>query len=95
MSRGIFLKVMCHRSSNGNLNEDVGAAKIREYVYFMETKASIEPDKADELSAKYAQSSGAVLVCQKLLSHQKLLSEFLPPHRYAQVVYQMMKCGKE
>ena len=33
---------------NGNLNEDVGAAKIREYVYFMETKASIEPDKADE-----------------------------------------------
>ena len=33
---------------NGNLNEDVGAAKIREYVYFMETKSSIEPDKADE-----------------------------------------------
>ena len=33
---------------NGNLNEDVGAAKIREYVYFMETKASIEPGKADE-----------------------------------------------
>ena len=33
---------------NGNLNEDVGAEKIREYVYFMETKSSIEPDKADE-----------------------------------------------
>lgn len=33
---------------NGNLNEDVGAGKIREYVYFMETKSSIEPDKADE-----------------------------------------------
>lgn len=33
---------------SGNLNEDVGAEKIREYVYFMETKASIEPDKADE-----------------------------------------------
>ena len=33
---------------NGNLNEDVGAKKIREYVYFMETKSSIEPDKADE-----------------------------------------------
>lgn len=33
---------------NGNLNEDVGAAKIREYVYFMETKTSIEPDKEDE-----------------------------------------------
>ncbi len=33
---------------NGNLNEDVGAAKIREYVYFMETKQTLEPDKADE-----------------------------------------------
>ena len=33
---------------NGNLNEDVGAEKIREYVYFMETKSSIEPDKEDE-----------------------------------------------
>ena len=33
---------------NGNLNEDVGAEKIREYVYFMETKSSIEPDKTDE-----------------------------------------------
>ena len=33
---------------NGNLNEEVGAGKIREYVYFMETKSSIEPDKEDE-----------------------------------------------
>ena len=33
---------------NGNLNEDVGAGKIREYVYFMETKSSIEPAKEDE-----------------------------------------------
>ncbi len=33
---------------DGNLNEDVGAAKIREYVYFMETKQTLEPDKADE-----------------------------------------------
>lgn len=33
---------------NGNLNEDVGAAKIREYVYFMETKQTLEPEKADE-----------------------------------------------
>lgn len=33
---------------NGNLNEDVGAGKIREYVYFMETKAPIEPNKEDE-----------------------------------------------
>ena len=33
---------------NGNLNEDVGAEKIREYVYFMETKSSIEPAKEDE-----------------------------------------------
>ena len=33
---------------NGNLNEDVGAEKIREYVYFMETKTAIEPDKEDE-----------------------------------------------
>ena len=33
---------------NGNLNEDVDAEKIREYVYFMETKSCIEPDKADE-----------------------------------------------
>lgn len=34
--------------SNGNLNEDVGAGKIREYVYFMETRSSIEPVKEDE-----------------------------------------------
>lgn len=33
---------------NGNLNEDVGAGKIREYVYFMETKSSIEPAREDE-----------------------------------------------
>ena len=33
---------------NGNLNEEVGAEKIREYVYFMETKSSIEPSKEDE-----------------------------------------------
>ena len=33
---------------NGNLNEEVGAEKIREYVYFMETKSSIEPNKEDE-----------------------------------------------
>lgn len=33
---------------DGNLNEDVGAAKIREYVYFMETKQTLEPSKADE-----------------------------------------------
>lgn len=33
---------------NGNLNEDVGAEKIREYVYFMETKSAIEPAKEDE-----------------------------------------------
>lgn len=33
---------------NGNLNEDVGAEKIREYVYFMETRSSIEPVKEDE-----------------------------------------------
>ena len=33
---------------NGNLNEDVGAGKIREYVYFMETKSAIEPAKEDE-----------------------------------------------
>ena len=33
---------------NGNLNEEVGAEKIREYVYFMETKTSIEPSKEDE-----------------------------------------------
>lgn len=33
---------------NGNLNEDVGAEKIREYVYFMETKTAIESDKEDE-----------------------------------------------
>ena len=26
---------------NGNLNEEVGAAKIREYVYFMETKTAL------------------------------------------------------
>ena len=33
---------------DGNLNEDVGAEKIREYVYFVETKSVLEPDKADE-----------------------------------------------
>ena len=33
---------------NGNLNEEVGAEKIREYVYFMETKSSIKTDKGDE-----------------------------------------------
>lgn len=33
---------------NGNLNEDVGAEKIREYVYFMETKSSIEPVREAE-----------------------------------------------
>lgn len=33
---------------NGNLNEDVGTEKIREYVYFMETKSPIEPAKEDE-----------------------------------------------
>lgn len=33
---------------NGNLNEDVGAEKIREYVYFMETKQALEQEKADE-----------------------------------------------
>ena len=33
---------------NGNLNEDVGTEKIREYVYFMETKSAIEPNKKDE-----------------------------------------------
>ena len=33
---------------NGNLNEEVGAEKIREYVYFIETKSSIEPSKEDE-----------------------------------------------
>ena len=33
---------------NGNLNEKVGAEKIREYVYFLETKSSIEPCKEDE-----------------------------------------------
>lgn len=33
---------------NGNLNEDVGAGKIREYVYFMETKSAIGPTKEDE-----------------------------------------------
>lgn len=33
---------------DGNLNEGVGADKIREYVYFMETKSVIEPDKEDE-----------------------------------------------
>ena len=33
---------------NGNLNEEVGAEKIREYVYFMETKSSIETIKEDE-----------------------------------------------
>ena len=33
---------------DGNLNENVDAAKIREYVYFMETKTAIEPSKEDE-----------------------------------------------
>lgn len=33
---------------DGNLNEDVGVEKIREYVYFMETKSVIKPDKEDE-----------------------------------------------
>ena len=33
---------------NGNLNEEVGAEKIREYVYFMETKSAVEPHKEDE-----------------------------------------------
>ena len=33
---------------NGNLNEEVGVEKIREYVYFMETKSAIELNKADE-----------------------------------------------
>lgn len=33
---------------NGNLNEDVGAEKIREYVYFTETKQVLEPPKVDE-----------------------------------------------
>lgn len=33
---------------DGNLNEDVGVEKIREYVYFMETKSAIESVKEDE-----------------------------------------------
>lgn len=33
---------------NGNLNEDVGVEKIREYVYFMETKSPIGPVKEYE-----------------------------------------------
>lgn len=32
----------------GNLNESVGAEKIREYVYFTETKQRLAPEKADE-----------------------------------------------
>lgn len=33
---------------DGNLNEEVGAARIREYVYFMETKAALQGEKPDE-----------------------------------------------
>jgi len=33
---------------DGNLNEDVGVKKIREYVYFMETKCPLEAEKEDE-----------------------------------------------
>ena len=33
---------------DGNLNEEVGAARIREYVYFMETKTAIPEEKPDE-----------------------------------------------
>ena len=33
---------------NGNLNEEVGAAKIREYVYFMETKTALHEENPDE-----------------------------------------------
>lgn len=33
---------------DGNLNEAVGPDKIREYVYFMETKCPLETEKEDE-----------------------------------------------
>ena len=33
---------------DGTLNEDVGVEKIREYVYFMETKCPLEAGKAEE-----------------------------------------------
>ena len=33
---------------NGNLNEEVGVAKIREYVYFMETKTALHEENPDE-----------------------------------------------
>ena len=33
---------------DGNLNEEVGAARIREYVYFMETKTVLPEEKPDE-----------------------------------------------
>ena len=33
---------------DGNLNEEVGAAKIREYVYFMETRTAIQKENPDE-----------------------------------------------
>ena len=33
---------------DGNLNENVGADKIREYVYFMETKEPIMPESDND-----------------------------------------------
>lgn len=33
---------------DGNLNEEVGAEKIREYVYFMETRTALYEEKPDE-----------------------------------------------
>ena len=33
---------------DGNLNEEVGAAKIREYVYFMETRTALHKKNLDE-----------------------------------------------
>lgn len=33
---------------DGNLNEEVGSAKIREYVYFMETKTALQSENPDE-----------------------------------------------
>ena len=33
---------------DGNLNEEVGAAKIREYVYFMETRTALHGENPDE-----------------------------------------------
>ena len=33
---------------DGNLNEEVGVAKIREYVYFMETKTALHKENPDE-----------------------------------------------